>query len=115
MAIFELPPDFQWLAPWSPVSPEDGPGIVEELRREISVGHVLAECEVMAIGESDNYDDYLFGTNCPSKPLALVHLTWKVESNPEWPFTAVYASLDDWIDAMVHDHADFSRRFTAED
>ena len=60
--MFQLPSEFRWLMPWSPISLPDKRQIEEELRREIPQGHVLADCEFEAIGESDNYDDFLFAT-----------------------------------------------------
>ena len=113
--MFSLPTDFDWLSPWSPISQNDRKGIEDELRREMPEGHVLAQCEILAIGASDNYDDFLFATDCPNKPIAAVHLTWSAETDPAWPSTVVYASIDEWVVAMNEDHVNFQQRFTGED
>ncbi len=113
--MFQLPSDFRWLAPWSPIDAETARDIEDELRREIPDGHVLAGCQFKAIGESDNYDDFLFATDSDDIPLASVHLTWRVESDPTWPGTAVYRSLVAWINAMANEHADFEQWNQGED
>jgi hypothetical protein len=112
--MFELPSDFDWLSPWSPISPEDRQGIEDELRREMPPGHVLAECAILAIGISDNYDDFLFATDCRDKPIATVHLTWSCETDPAWPSTVVYSTVGEWIVAMKQQHVEFERRFTGD-
>lgn len=106
--MFKLPSDFSWLPPWSPLDDDhDAVELADELRREISHSHVLADCEFIAVGESERYDDFLFVTNSAAKPIAFVHLTWKQERDPTWPFTVIYRSLDEWISEMTKDNAEF--------
>jgi len=45
-------------------------------------------------------------------PLAVVHLTWtgRRERSPEWPFTVLYDSVDDWrARCMRADHEEWKR------
>ncbi len=123
--MFELPPDFKWLAPWSALSNDADPdaiaggqvqaeiesgqtiagGLVAELRREMPPDHRLAECELRVIGRCDaDHNEFLYVTDDPSAPIACVHLTWKAESNANWPHADVYANLDDWITQMTREN-----------
>ena len=113
--MFSLPSDFDWLSPWSAISPDDRQGIEDELQREMPDGHVLVECAILAVGASDNYDDVLFVTDCPNRPIAAVHLAWSAETDPAWPSTSVYASIDEWVDAMNEEHVEFEQRFTGDE
>ena len=108
--MFELPTNFSWLPPWSPLDdPQDVVGLAEELRREISAGHLLFDCQFVAIGYSERYDDFLFVTDCVDRPIAVAHLTWKKETVPTWPFAIVYPNLDGWVSAMAADNVEYVR------
>jgi hypothetical protein len=121
--MFALPPNFQWLAPWSPVGDQSiclewgqiqatlesgeriGDYLVEELRREMPAGHVLKDCGLVAIGRClADPNEFLFATDSPETPLAVVHLTWHAETNPVWPFTRTYRTVEDWVTQMKAEH-----------
>ncbi len=124
--MFELPTDFEWLAPWSALTNDADPdaieggqiqaeiesgqtiasGLVAELCREMPIGHRLAGCELRVIGRCDaDHNEFLFATDDPSAPIACVHLTWKIESNANWPHADVYASPNEWISQMKRENA----------
>ena len=126
--MFALPPDFEWLSPWSPLSDDADPavleggqvqaeiesgqtiagGLVAELRREMPTDHRLANCELRVIGRCDaDHNEFLFATDDTSAPIACVHLTWRTETDPMWPHTDVYATLDDWVAQMKRENAGF--------
>lgn len=66
-----------------------------ELRREVPAGHLLHGVECRAVARSrDHPDEFIFATNRPGMPVAFVHLTWAVESNPAFPYTVGYPS---WV------------------
>ena len=119
--MLELPAEFEWLAPWSPLTNDADPhaleggqiqaelesgqtianGLVAELRREMPAGHRLFNCELRVIGKCDaDHNEFLYATNDATAPIACVHLTWKTESNANWPHADIYATLDEWIAQM---------------
>lgn len=127
--MFELPTDFRWLPPWQPIADESamfgdrqlfaefkaltqgstagtvGSTIVDELRREMTPQHRLANCSLRAIGFcAEDCDDILFTTDDDVAPLAVDHLTWRVEVEPTRPHTVVFHSLGDWISQMKREN-----------
>ena len=95
--------NLQWLEPWHSTSA----GLESELEKEISPAHPLFGRKVISVGRRGDRDDVLFFLPDNPFPLAVVHLTWtgKKETNPEWPHTTFYPSLNDWIERrMKPDH-----------
>jgi hypothetical protein len=89
-----MPETGSWLAPWYAVDASDT--LEAQLRREISDRHVLYDVPVTLIARREDTDDALF--QLPDGRVAEVHLTWRqsVETDPRWPATTLYASLDRW-------------------
>jgi hypothetical protein len=129
--MFELPSDFEWLAPWSALSDdadadaleggqvqaelESGQtiagGLVAELRREMPANHRLAECQLRLIGRCDaDHNEFLFATDDVTAPIACVHLTWRTETDSRWPHADLYASLDEWDAQMKRENAGLTKR-----
>lgn len=98
-----------WLAPWCGVEDEAERRALEaELRREICDAHVLAGVPVTLLARRGDMDEALY--LLPDGRLAEVHLTWsrQRETDPRWPTTAIYASLETWIEqSMRPKHAWF--------
>jgi hypothetical protein len=102
------------LEPWSHV--HDGKGLEAELARELPPGHRLFGRKVRAVARRVDRDDFLFvvepvdrsGPFRAAPPeWALVHLTWSKETDPRWPSTEMYPSIEAWIeDCMKPDHED---------
>ena len=85
--------------------------LVNELQRELSPQHVLYGILVAAVARRIDCDDVLFATADPSKPLAVVHLTWagKAERDPRWPSSTLYQCWQDWMErCLAPDHEKYS-------
>ncbi|MBP3959506.1 hypothetical protein J8F10_30040 [Gemmata sp. G18] len=105
------PTRVRWPVPWRPLtdenealafgramSPNVAPTVLAELRREVCDRHPLAGAACRPIAwESWSKKDFLFLTDRPGLPVVLVHFTWHVEPNPEWPFVVGYSSLRDFF------------------
>ena len=91
-----------FLLPWIAA---DNPLLVKELQRELPPGHVLHGIPVSVIARRQDSDDVLFALNDGTGRVAAVHLTWSVESDPEWPQTSVYPGLESWYETMRADGA----------
>ena len=85
----------------------DDQGFADELHREIPAGHILYGVKVKVIGNRIDCDDFLFAL--PNGRFAWVHLTWKVESSPEWPATLIYETLED-AQASIRNNIEKSNR-----
>ncbi len=71
---------------------------VDELNQEICVAHKLKDRKLVPIGRSTiDPDDLLFYSDEPTDPFSLVHLTWHVETHPEFPYAKTYKSLEDFF------------------
>ena len=96
----------KWCFPWKPINdprfhietgrtiadPWDTPlissSLEDELKRELCSWHPLFNYEVKAIAFStEDMNEFIFFTSNPKMPLAFVHLTWRVEKDPKWPYT----------------------------
>jgi hypothetical protein len=92
--------DFQkinWLAPWH----FSEPGLEKELAREVCSEHPLYQIEAIAVGKRQDNDDVLFFLPHYQSPLAVIHLTWNVESNPKFPHVRYFNSIDDFIEKQM--------------
>ena len=107
-----VPPDFTFLTPWRELRDSE-PGLnrkklLSELRKEVPVGHVLHGVKANAIATRADQDDVLFELEGGEKVLAVVHMTWKVETDPQWPRTRLFSSWEEWVrEAMRPDHEDY--------
>ena len=98
---------FEWLDPWRRLTHQEAKGLENELKRELSRGHVLRGKSVRAL--ASHPDDVLFEVLGSPTRYAEVHLTWNRETRPEWPFTVFYSTLEEWRTAsMIPDHEEFS-------
>lgn len=86
-----------WLAPWYEADESERAGLEGQLSREIAPGHVLEAQDVRLIARRNDTDDALFALS--DGRVAEVHLTWRRtrETDPLWPGTAIFASLDEWV------------------
>ncbi len=98
--LFEYLKDVDWPHPWIRI---DDDGLAKELQRELCLGHPLYGCKCQAVAyseEPNQYDDVIFLTNHPEYPIAFVHLTWKKETSPDFPFTFGYKTWDSFLAAQ---------------
>ncbi len=98
----DVPHNFRWPPPWQPLPLPDGwLGLVrsaeDELKSEMTSDHILhgVVCRAVAYNAEDT-NEFLFATNSSSFPLAFVHLTFRKESDSEWPYTVRYTGWDEF-------------------
>ena len=68
--------------PWKRIQPEQGNGLETELVREICKGHLLFGKSHVALARRIDRDDVLFEID-GGPAVAVVHLTYAVESAPQ--------------------------------
>jgi hypothetical protein len=101
-----------WPEPWRPLTDEAEAlafgrvmnsevacTVLGELHREIGAGHPLfgVECQPIAFN-AEGEKEFLFLTNRPDKPLAMVHFTWHTESDPYYPSVMSFSSIADFLE-----------------
>jgi hypothetical protein len=100
-----------WPRPWKPLPfPSGWLGQVEsleaELRSELCSGHPLFQLSCRVIGwNAEDPNEFLFATDDPKIPIAFVHLTWKTEQDPNWPYTVGYPCWDAFRSAWATEDA----------
>ena len=79
--------------------------LTAELALELPTGHMLDGTALTAVARRTDCDDVLFELS--DGRFALVHLTWSGsrETDPAWPGTTVYDSLDHWRKADAAEQA----------
>ena len=102
----------EWLAPWEAVDDGDT-GLVTELIREVASGHCLFAVNAVALATNsapDRYDDVLYRVDLPDHNYAMVHLTWKPETLPDFPSTILYRDWEHFVaDGMIPDNKAYLR------
>ena len=88
---------------WIPVTGETAANLLAELSRELPAVHQLRGRAVQAIARREDQDDVLFRSLEEADLIFYVHLTWSVESDPDWPWTVVYQSWDDFLKRWPHE------------
>jgi len=78
---------------WMPLHGDDARRTLAELRREIPAGHVLADRKLFPVARHRGRDDVLIRTTGPDPTLWVVHLTWRTESDPQWPHTRAFRNV----------------------
>lgn len=81
---------------WVQVSRERTLPFESELQREVCADHVLSDTTVRCLARRDGWDDFLFSLESHASPLAVVHLTWAAESEPDFPRTTFFDSPTDF-------------------
>jgi hypothetical protein len=91
--------DLALLEPWARVT--NARDLEAELARELVPGHRLHGRRLRAFAKNDD-GDVLFVADTL---VAVVHLTWAKETNPDAPAADLYPSLDEWAARqMTPDH-----------
>src|ERR1044071_4516288 len=104
------PSQIQWREPWKPLPVDQWPGTIAELHREMCPAHVLFARSVQPVARREDCDDVLFYHGETAPQFAVVHLTYARETEPEWPCTTLFDTLDAWIkDCMIPDAEQFAR------
>ncbi len=96
-----------WLKPWIVVEdPRDATAWSRELKQECPIGHILFGRDATFLARRQDRDDFLISLG--GGEVAMVHLTWRQETNPIWPAAEVFASLEQWRDeVMIPEHAEW--------
>jgi hypothetical protein len=106
-----MPDSFEWLEPWYAVADLGiGAALERQIALEVGTGHVLHGKAVRLVARRADTDDALFAL--PDGRLAEVHMTWRTspETDPRWPATAIYTSMNEWIALSMQPlHARFER------
>jgi RNA:NAD 2'-phosphotransferase (TPT1/KptA family) len=94
----DITPAYLSFNPWHTVSSDEKKQLSKELIKEISLNHELNDVKnhPELIMRRYDRDDCLFIDSNSGKVYS-VHLTWAHESNPAFPGTETYESLNDWI------------------
>jgi hypothetical protein len=105
-----IPIQIEWLKPWEQLQ-ESGEALVKELQNKLPRDHALHGVSVVALAHRIDCDDVLFATGDPSRPLAVVHLTWtgRTERDARWPETILFRDWQDWVErCLLPDHREYS-------
>lgn len=92
------------LSPWYA---DRNDALAIELKREVPAGHVLRDVCVNAVARRQDKDDVLFALQDGTGRVAVVHLTWQVETDPAWPTVSMFQTIASWLETMERDHAEF--------
>jgi hypothetical protein len=69
----------------------------DEFAREMPPQHLLHGRSVQLIARHEKRDDILFWLG--DAEVAQVHLTWSVETDPFFPHSQIFPTLEQWIKA----------------
>ncbi|UII32320.1 hypothetical protein LVD17_00515 [Fulvivirga ulvae] len=89
----------KFLKPWH----DTDENLEVQLRKEISVGHILYGKEVKTIARRQDNDDVLFKVADTDFQYAMVHLTWSSKSNPDstYPLTRTFKDADEVFERLI--------------
>jgi len=108
-----IPDNIELLTPWRIIDASDEvPNRAETLsawlESEIPPKHVLYGSKARAVATRIDRDDVLFEIQGGDMPLAVVHMTWRRETDPRWPSTKLYQSWEQWVrDEMIPAHEEY--------
>ena len=86
---------------WEALSNEDSEFVSKEFYREADKAHPLCDERMWAIARRIDRDDFLFKMH--DGRLAAIHLTWTVETTPNFPAFEIFDDLNDWKEQLKND------------
>jgi hypothetical protein len=90
----------EFLEPWCDFIPGQGDAFLQELRRELSPGHLLEGLELAPLSHSGAADDALFGAE--DGRVFQVHLTFSHRTEqPPLPRCRIYSDADEWAQRVM--------------
>jgi hypothetical protein len=113
-ATMAIPKNITLLKPWEAISDTEEQQNhtalpCERLKRDLPGGHVLSRVDVKIVARRIDKDDVLCELEGAEYPLAVVHMTWRKETDPRWPRTRFFRDWQYWVEeAMLPDHDDFT-------
>ena len=108
-----IPDGIEVLKPWrviddSSESPNGANRLAARLESEIPEKHVLHGLRLRAVATRIDRDAVLFEIDGGHMPLAVVHMTWCKETNPDWPRTKLFPGWENWVlNEMLPAHEGF--------
>ena len=108
-----IPEDIELLTPWriievSSETKNRAEQLSDELKSEVPPKHVLYGLKARAVATRIDRDDVLFEIEGGHMPLAVVHMTWRRETDPYWPRTKLFEGWEQWVrDDMLPAHEDY--------
>jgi hypothetical protein len=93
----EDPSELDWPDRWVAIHYDDVGKFSRELLREMPSDHRLYGLPFCVMGRREDRDDFLFQIQDADYKFAHVHLTWAKESDPQWPWTTLYKTFEDFI------------------
>jgi hypothetical protein len=104
-----IPTGFEILPPWSALPVDRAELLTVRLQRELPRGHALYGITARAVASRTDRDDVLFELESSSMQLAVVHLTWRVETDPRWPSSKLFCNWQEWAaQEMYPNHDEFT-------
>jgi hypothetical protein len=107
-----VPENVEILIPWriiTDTSEKKAEFLTAELFSELVPRHLLYGVTARALAARIDRDDVLFEIEGADVALAVVHLTWRKESDSRWPTTTFFASWEQWVrDEMLPAHQEYS-------
>ena len=82
---------------WMSVRGDESLNVVAELRREMPAGHALATRKLFPVARHKGRDDVLLRTIGPDAQLWLVHMTWRPETDPQWPRARPFRTVAEFV------------------
>ena len=83
-----IPDGIEILKPWRVIDGSGSPNRADllsaRLQSEIPEDHILHGLRLRAVATRIDRDDVLFEIDGGRMPVALVHMTWREETNPDW-------------------------------
>ena len=105
-----IPVDLEVLPPWSVLTADRAELLTARLRTVLPEGHALYRVKLRAVAARIDCDDVLFEIENSSMRLAVVHMTWRAESDPTWPKTSLFRDWPQWATLDMHpSHHNFAR------
>jgi hypothetical protein len=83
--------------PWEAIDGQAGLSLNQELKREITEDHPLANKALNAVARSYACDDVLYHDKDSSNQYYLIHLTWAKESSSKYPTHLIFNNQEDFI------------------
>jgi len=82
---------------WIPIHGNDSLCALAELRREMPAGHALAGRRLFPVARHREEEDILLRTIGAESQLWVVHLTWRSETDPQWPCARPFRDLSEFV------------------
>jgi hypothetical protein len=104
-----IPVNIDILKPWEALTgAEKSESFSAQLKTTLPEMHVLNGLKVTAVAARIDRDDVLFEVVGGETPLAVVHMTWRKETDPRWPSTKLFRSWEHWVqEDMQPAHEDY--------